>query len=448
MQSSTCKKPGISAIRSACMNENGAVLIVSLVFMVLLAMLGITAVVMTTTDMKIGANYKDKEQAFCDAEAGVKYGLGKMEAELKASSSTFSLPTIVGNSFDLDADATFTTPTGFKFSYQAPGLTMLATNLYTFTTDGTGTNNSTATITVTLKRGSVITMAAFGDEKMGMKNSAQVYSYDSRTSAPATGLGDSTGQGDIGSNQEVETKSSSVIDGDGVFGEFADGSATTNDIHSTADFEGDAPTNVGRIDPDPLGINSGGEFDPTSWSNPASNDNNLATGPSFSGGGAIVGDFIGLGSSYTDSTMTLPGKVGGANYYITAIDLKNSTTLNIDTTLGPVRLFLDNPGASPTTFKLTNSAAINVTPAANADQFGFFTNFTGSLDVKNGGDFNGLFYAPKADVIIHNTGNLNGAAWGKTVDIRNDGIVNYNTALADRYTSNELTMTSWNDVRN
>ena len=434
----------LSFRKSVCCNENGAVLVIGLVFMVLLAMTGTTAMVMTSTDIQIGGNYKTGTQAFWDAEAGVNYGLATIEAGLKASpSATFTLPTVVGdptapsdpNSIDL---STFTAPSGFGFSFKPPGLTMLATNRYVFTTEGTGANNSSATITVTLKRGAAITMAAFGDEKMEMHNSAQVYSYDSRTSAPATGLGDSTGQGDIGSNEHVITKNSSVIDGDGVFGEYADGSATTNAIFNTGDFTGDAPTNVERIDPDPLGIDTGGEYDPTTYA--ASNDNASAV--------PAITTSIALGGGGNPTAMTLYGKPGGANYYITTINMKNSTKLTIDTTLGPVRLFMDNTGSSPTDFQLKNGGVIEVIPAANADQFGFFTNFTGSLDVKHGGDFNGLFYAPHADVIIHNTADLNGAVWGKTVDIRNSGIVNYNTALADRYASNELTKVSWNDVRN
>jgi Tfp pilus assembly protein PilX len=70
MKPSLRAKLPLSLIRSVCNNENGAVLIVGLVFMVLLAMLGITAVVMTTTDMKIGGNYKTVTQAFNVAEAG------------------------------------------------------------------------------------------------------------------------------------------------------------------------------------------------------------------------------------------------------------------------------------------------------------------------------------------------------------------------------------------
>ena len=449
MRPSLNTKRRLSLTRSVCCNENGAVLVIGLVFLTLLAMTGTTAVVVTSTDMQIGGNYKTGTQASWDAEAGVNYGLAMIEAGLKASPATFTMPTVVfdpTNPSDTDSFsplAAFTAPSGFGFSYQDPGLTMLATNRYVFTTEGTGANNSNMAITVTCRREPAITMAAFGDEKMGMKNSAQVYSYDSRTSPPPAVPGDSTGQGDIGSNGWLETKNASVIDGDGVFGEKADGSPTTDGIFDANDFSGDAPVNAGRIDPDPLGINSGGEYDPTTYS--ATNDNNLATSPSSPGGGAIgAGNFIGLGSSYTDSTMTLHGKAGGAaSYYITGIELKNSTTLTIDTTSGPVRLFLD----SPTSFDMKNSSAIDVIPAGNEDQFGFFTNATGTLDVKHGGDFDGMFYAPKADIIMHNSGNVNGAIWGKTVDIRNSGILNFNTALADLYPTNELIKTTWHDDR-
>ena len=72
MRLSLRTKLRLSLIRSVCNNENGAVLVIGLMFMVILAMLGITAVVMTTTDMKIGGNYKANEKAFYVAEAGAR----------------------------------------------------------------------------------------------------------------------------------------------------------------------------------------------------------------------------------------------------------------------------------------------------------------------------------------------------------------------------------------
>lgn len=78
MKSSLGTKNGLSVVRSACNNENGAVLVIGLMFMAILAMLGTTAVVMTTTDMQIGANYKTSVQAFNAAQAGIEEARARM----------------------------------------------------------------------------------------------------------------------------------------------------------------------------------------------------------------------------------------------------------------------------------------------------------------------------------------------------------------------------------
>ena len=56
-------------------NEKGMVLATGLIFLAIIAILGITAVVLTTTDLKIGSNYRASEQAFYTAEAGVQEAL-------------------------------------------------------------------------------------------------------------------------------------------------------------------------------------------------------------------------------------------------------------------------------------------------------------------------------------------------------------------------------------
>ena len=53
-------------------NEKGFVLPVGLMFMAIIAILGTTAVIVTTTDIKIGSNYRDSVQAFCATEAGIE----------------------------------------------------------------------------------------------------------------------------------------------------------------------------------------------------------------------------------------------------------------------------------------------------------------------------------------------------------------------------------------
>ncbi len=58
--------------RLVCRNQKGIVLPVALVFLVVLGMMGGAAIMMTRTDMKISGNYKNSEQAFYVAEAGIE----------------------------------------------------------------------------------------------------------------------------------------------------------------------------------------------------------------------------------------------------------------------------------------------------------------------------------------------------------------------------------------
>ncbi len=53
-------------------NEKGFFLPVGLVLLAFISLLGITAVIVSTTDIKIGSNYKSSVQAFCAAEAGIE----------------------------------------------------------------------------------------------------------------------------------------------------------------------------------------------------------------------------------------------------------------------------------------------------------------------------------------------------------------------------------------
>ena len=78
MKLSSGTKLRLSCIRSVCNNENGVALVIGLMFLAILAMLGTTAVVMTTTDMQIGANYKASVQSYYVTEAGLEEALHRM----------------------------------------------------------------------------------------------------------------------------------------------------------------------------------------------------------------------------------------------------------------------------------------------------------------------------------------------------------------------------------
>ncbi|RZB30606.1 MAG: hypothetical protein SRB1_02886 [Desulfobacteraceae bacterium Eth-SRB1] len=64
-------------------NEKGMVLPLGLMFLAIITVLGSTAVIVTTTDLKIGSNYRASEQAFYAAEAGIE----EAKARLRGSST-------------------------------------------------------------------------------------------------------------------------------------------------------------------------------------------------------------------------------------------------------------------------------------------------------------------------------------------------------------------------
>jgi len=93
-----------------------------------------------------------------------------------------------------------------------------------------------------------------------------------------------------------------------------------------------------------------------------------------------------------------------------------------------------------------NGAEITVINGGPTD-FALFSNSTEKIDIKNSGDFIGMIYAPYADVVFHNSATIYGAIWGKTVDFKATAELYYDTALKDKYQSNDLTLSSWKEVR-
>jgi Tfp pilus assembly protein PilX len=67
-------------------NEKGMVLPLGLMFLAIISILGTTAVIVTTTDLKIGTNYRTSEQAFYAAEAGIE----EARARLRGSSTAYA----------------------------------------------------------------------------------------------------------------------------------------------------------------------------------------------------------------------------------------------------------------------------------------------------------------------------------------------------------------------
>jgi Tfp pilus assembly protein PilX len=75
------------------MNENGMVIAVALLLLAVLTLLGTAAVVVTSTDILIGGNYKASEQAFYAAEAGVEEARARLRSTAGANLIADTSPT-------------------------------------------------------------------------------------------------------------------------------------------------------------------------------------------------------------------------------------------------------------------------------------------------------------------------------------------------------------------
>ncbi|MBN2284456.1 MAG: hypothetical protein JXO48_11255, partial [Deltaproteobacteria bacterium] len=147
-------------------------------------------------------------------------------------------------------------------------------------------------------------------------------------------------------------------------------------------------------------------------------------------------------------TLTLVGKPGGADYYITSLTLKNGATLNIDASAGPVNVYLSGTvDISEGDLEAKTGASINSN--GNPTDFKLFSNSSQDVIFKHNGDFRGMIYAPYSHVEIKNSADAYGLVWGGTADIKNGGEFYFDTALKDLYPSNryEMTVVSWWDVR-
>ncbi|MBW2108169.1 MAG: hypothetical protein JRI36_05815 [Deltaproteobacteria bacterium] len=112
----------MNKIRALCRNENGSVLIVALLVLVILTIIGIGANDTTTTDIRIAANEKFHKVAFYNADAGV-YATPKLISSaldqganpsgtgftyLDSSADAFYRELMGYDAYDTDRDVSFT----------------------------------------------------------------------------------------------------------------------------------------------------------------------------------------------------------------------------------------------------------------------------------------------------------------------------------------------------
>lgn len=393
-------------------NEHGAVLVTSLIFIAILAVVGTSAYMTSSNELKISSNYRAARQAFYDADAGVNYAIARIEDDLTNGTLTLTID---------EETVNYPAPTGFSFDTITTLTKQTGTNNYSFQSTG-HSGNARCTIEVLFVRDPALEFGVFGEEEVDLKQNGHVYSYDS-SETPNPTPGDSTGEGDVGSNEEVIVHNNTQIDGNVGLGEDGAGTEAVFTQTGIPDIAGDV-VDVDRVDIDPLGA-IGGSLANDFVTYSTSNDNAQAVP-------AIVGNVIDLGNG---ESMTL----GKGDYYLTEINLHAGATLEIDASAGPVNIYLHGP------LDAKNGSAINLN--GNPPDFTIYCDTTDSFVFKHGSLFKGSIYAPYGHIEMKNSSDVYGMLWGNTVGIKNTGEFFFDSALLEKWPSDTVSIVSWREVR-
>ena len=130
--------------KSILRNEEGMVLVVTLLLLAVLVIMGTTAIMAVSTDIKIAGNYRQSQVALYNAEAGVEHVITYLRTNT-VSYPTTSTPNTI----------TVSCPTGYNFNTSV-AIQYVAANKYKFRMTGTGANNASKTIETYIGKDSII----------------------------------------------------------------------------------------------------------------------------------------------------------------------------------------------------------------------------------------------------------------------------------------------------
>jgi len=131
------------------------------------------------------------------------------------------------------------------------------------------------------------------------------------------------------------------------------------------------------------------------------------------------------------------------DYYLSAIEVADNATLEIDASSGPVNIYLSGP--------LTASGSnCNITIDGSPSNFSIYSNSDDLIHFNNNSEFKGLIYAPLATInMLTRENDVYGALWGNIVRFSYATTNNfyYDTAIKQNWLVNKVSIVSWRDTR-
>jgi hypothetical protein len=376
-------------------NETGAAMFVAMALLVMISLLGLSAVQMTSTDMSITENFQQDTRSFYVAEGGVEHAYGILR-DTASWRTGLSNQSVGGGMYNVTITDEATQPA------------LLDTLVFVSSSERSGARS---TIEVKFAPTRPFRWAAFADDHMDLNGGTYTDSYDSDSGTYAATM--LLEGGDVGSNGYVDISGTADINGDA-------GTASAGDlsIGGAGVVSGDTTTTA------PMQV-----FDPVTVADiDYAEANNTAPG--------------GLSGTYNFNAGNKSLRVNPGNtltladgmYYFSSMDISGDIVIPAGST---VKIYIDGD------IQVQSMAKINV--AGIPIQCQIYSR--GSLIRINGGaEIRSVVYAPDTEIRLTGGGDLYGAYVGNVATDNGGSNFHYDRSLGDFELEKHYSKVAWREM--
>ncbi len=376
-------------------NERGAAMLIALAVMMMISLLGISAVQMSSTDMAISENFQQDTRSFYLAEAGVEHAYGIIR-DTSTWRTGLSNVTFAGGQYNVTVID--------KTTQASLGDTVVLRSIATRSGAQTG-------VEVKLAPARPFRWAAFADDHMDLLGGTYTDSYDSDSGSYIATM--RLEDGDVGSNGFVDINGDAEINGDA-------GSASAGElsIDGSAYVGGDTTTTA------PMQV-----FDPVSVA-----DINYAKTNNTAPGG-LSGSFnFNNGSKALrvnpGNTLTLADGI----YYFSSMDIQGNIVIAPGAT---AKIYIDG------NITMNSQARVNI--AGKPIQCQIYSRGA-EIRINGGAEVKSVVYAPDTEIRLIGGSDLYGAYVGNVAQDNGGSNFHYDRSLRDWELKKHYAKVAWREI--
>ncbi len=330
--------------------------------------------------------------ARCAADAGLTQALYEMNKKVKALPwNNGSLPKVISETLP-NSDSVF--------GYTVTGDLTNGHNLKS--TGAYGLRQRTVRCSLPLQ--GLFEYALFGDQYVHLKSGGTLTCYNCDSDDKTLQIGTNSTLADT-----LDLKNAAIVNGDAVIGVGGDPGVVISD--TSGGIKGNTYIMPKEHELPPITVPESLSALPSSGT--IYNNTNISSSAKY--------DKIDLGNS---KIITVKGEV--SLYIVGDVILDNSAELRIiNTNEASLILFVGG------NIEIKNGGVINNLSEDSKKLQIYGLDSCQNLTLKNGGDFYGAIYAPNADVVMMNSGDMFGSVIGKSVEQKNSSTFHYDVSLRD-----------------